>query len=187
MKKYIVMITLVALNTYCMDDNNKQKRADISNELLFACCMKINDLVASTVKELRDEQKLSNALMPDHFSVQPFFNQTKKGILLEFHDNVPAELWTPWGTITMVGAVTGQADLIREKLEKKISLSPYTGNQPAKWMDGQTFYIDDVEEFSKLPKAILKKRCKYVDDHSVFSALDELKKKHATIASKGDQ
>lgn len=186
MKKYLFIVSLLSLNMCCMDNHNKTHIEDINNDYLFQAVKSINDIVKSTVQQMLDDKELTDAQISDDLSVHPSFKRTKKGILLECHDNkVPAELWTPWGIVTLLGPVTGKTDLICKKIKEKIRLSKYTGYQPAKWMDGKTYYIDAIDGFEDLPKATLKKRNQYnTDDHTVFEAWHRLKQASTAISGK---
>ncbi len=96
-------------------------------------------------------------------SINPFYNQTKSGLFLEFYYGMPSSLWTPLGKYGFGGSGSGSWEKLLPEILKRLGATVHT---PVRYSNagehGPVYAIHEIDG-EKIPEPITCPRDEYLE------------------------
>lgn len=86
----------------------KAEAQDLDDDQLYAQIQDIIKMFFEIVKRIDVDKKISVSRRND--DVNPYYDQTERGLFLEYYYGHPHKLWTPWGSLSFTASVGYSSD-----------------------------------------------------------------------------
>lgn len=132
MKKVVVAGILTILTSSAMDQPYQPLYDVDAFKAVQTIQHTVDEWLDSSLKDRTIEFHMAH---DEHDTVHHHMRQTRQGIIIEWalcqankEKKVPRELWTPWGKVPLVGAISGNCTPIVDRLRRLLVVDTYKGD-----------------------------------------------------------